>query len=195
MRISNFGLGRKKVGAALIGSACGLVLSLSGCGPEVRATREWTAADHGQPSQAQPDGNDGRAAPPGESATEEEEGDSGARAARALWGVSCAGCHGRGGRGDGPTPPPGATMPDFTQPVFQQSRSDDQLADAIRAGRGLMPSFEKQLTPQAISALVGHIRTFSADAAAQPQERGALPAASPGDEATAAREEADERAE
>lgn len=79
----------------------------------------------------------------------------------ALWNVSCAGCHGRGGRGDGPTPPPGAQMPDMTSPDFQRARTDAQLAQAIMEGRNMMPAFGQQLSPKAVSALVTHVRAFS----------------------------------
>jgi mono/diheme cytochrome c family protein len=99
----------------------------------------------------------------------EQGGES--RAAEALWTVSCAGCHGRDGKGQGPQRPPGAQPPDFTSAEFQQQRSDAQLVQVITAGKGMMPPFGKQVNPQGIAALIGHIRAFApAQAgAAQPQ--------------------------
>lgn len=160
MQRTNLSLVRRAAALPCLWVSSALMLGPWGCGPDVGATREWTAADHGQPVSEEGDGEDQRAAPPPESEIVDEAA-AGARAARALWGVSCAGCHGRSGRGDGPTPPPGARMPDFTQAAFQQARTDGQLTQAILEGRGLMPSFAKQLTPQAIGALVTHIRTLA----------------------------------
>jgi mono/diheme cytochrome c family protein len=87
------------------------------------------------------------------------------RAATALWTVSCAGCHGRDGRGFGGQRPPGAQMPDFTRADFQQTRTDEAIAQQIVAGKGLMPPFGKQVNEQGIAALIAHIRGFGAAAA------------------------------
>ncbi|HEY2732427.1 MAG TPA: cytochrome c, partial [Polyangiales bacterium] len=84
------------------------------------------------------------------------------RAADALYNVSCASCHGRDGHGQGPGRPPGAQLPDFTSPQFQAQRSDAQLSQVIREGRGLMPPFAKQVNEQGQAALVARIRRFAA---------------------------------
>jgi cytochrome c oxidase cbb3-type subunit 3 len=120
-------------------------------------TREWTPADHGQPSNADPE----RTPQPGDPQAAPDPAQAEARAAQALWNVSCASCHGRSGRGDGPNPPPGATLPDLTTASFQASRDDAQLAEVIRAGRALMPAFGEQINPQGISALVRHVRSLA----------------------------------
>lgn len=137
----------------------GAILGLSACDSSAVATREWTPADHGQPPGAS---DDGRAAPP----VAEPGGE--ARAAKALWGVSCAGCHGVAGRGDGPTPPPGAKIPDLTAPDFQKQYTDEQLAETIRKGNGLMPAFASKLSPKAIAAMVGHVRALGASVEGAP---------------------------
>lgn len=124
-------------------------LLLVGCGDD-RELREWTPEDHGQPPEGQMDPS----RIPGQSST----GTPAERAASALWIMQCAGCHGRGGRGDGPEQPPGAQMEDFTRAEFQASRTDGELAAVIVQGRGLMPEFGDQLPEQAVQALVGHIR-------------------------------------
>jgi mono/diheme cytochrome c family protein len=130
---------------------------LSACSSDPTPKREWTAADHGQPRQtpedrvpSEPVEGEGSAEPPI------------ARAARALFIASCAGCHGRDGRGQGDARPPGARIPDFTSESFQNQRSDRQLALAIRDGRPMMPPFGKQVTEQGIAALVQHVRTYAA---------------------------------
>ena len=133
----------------LIGCAVGACLS--GCERRVAPTREWQASDHGQPAQGDPARTPTPAAP-------EEGGPE--RAADALWGVSCASCHGRDGRGQGPQRPPGAQLPDFTSAEYQASRTDAQLREVIANGKGLMPAFAKQLNEQALDALVGRVRRF-----------------------------------
>jgi mono/diheme cytochrome c family protein len=140
--------------------------SIAACGGKA-PTREWTPADHGQP-QAAPDGD--RAEP-----VEDDGEDPTVRAARALWNATCAGCHGRDARGHGEAAPPIAKIPDFTLPEFQKSCSDEQLAQVIRDGRGMMPGFGKQVNPQGIAALVHHIRSVAVPPSGAAQ--GAAPAA------------------
>jgi mono/diheme cytochrome c family protein len=100
--------------------------------------------------------------------TPENQGEGGGsedirvRAAAALWSTRCATCHGADGRGDGPGRPPGAPMPDFTQPSFHAERTDAQLAQVIANGRGLMPGFGDQFTDAGLAALVEHVRGLRA---------------------------------
>jgi cytochrome c553 len=130
-----------------------LALALLGaCDSRKTPTRVWQPSDHGQPAQEDPS----RVAAP----AEPEEGGTD-RAAAALFNVSCAGCHGRDGKGLGAQRPPGGQLPDFTVRAFQAQRSDAQLADVIRKGRGLMPPFGKQVNDQGIAALVSYIRKFA----------------------------------
>ena len=127
---------------------------LLACDSRVTPQREWRPEDHGQPAQVDPS-----RVPQAESAPEEGGVE---RAATALWNVSCASCHGRDGRGQGPGRPPGAPMPDFTSAELQKQRTDAQLLQVIRDGRGMMPAFGKQVNEQGLGALVNHIRTFAA---------------------------------
>ncbi|MFI5308154.1 MAG: c-type cytochrome [Polyangiales bacterium] len=126
--------------------------------------REWTPADHAQPAQAQP-GPDPASE---EAAGESEPGGGTERASRALWAVTCAGCHGRDGRGHGEAIPPGAQLPDFTSEAFQHSRSDAQLAQVIRDGKGMMPPFVKKLSEEGVAALVQRVRAFEVPSSAAP---------------------------
>ena len=143
---------------------------VAACGADPAPKREWTAADHGQPKQPSEDRVPQSSTPDdGENAGEAPI----ARAARALFIASCASCHGRDGRGEGESRPPGARIPDFTSESFQSQRSDRQLALAIRDGRPMMPPFGKQVTEQGIAALVQHVRTFAREpAAAAPGDAG-----------------------
>src|SRR5690242_9377749 len=140
-----------------------LLIALEGCNQQPAPKREWTPADHGQP--AAPD-DENIPEPPAALAPGE---DPEARAARALWNATCAGCHGRDGRGQGESRPPVARIPDFTTAEWQASRSDEALGQTIMDGRGMMPPFGKQLNPQGVAALVRHIRRFAPSAAAAPQ--------------------------
>jgi mono/diheme cytochrome c family protein len=145
------------------------VLCVYACGGEPAPKRRWTAADHGQPKQAQPD----RVPHPSE---DEAGGEPPTlRAARALWTASCSGCHGRDGKGLGEARPPGVQLPDLSSEKLQNDRSDRQLALSIRDGRGMMPGFGKQLTEQGIAVLVQFIRTLPAGSTSAGRDAGSMP--------------------
>jgi mono/diheme cytochrome c family protein len=136
---------------ALFGALCAAGLFAAACDKRGQLT-EWRPEDHQPPPTALPEGQ----------GVAEETGDPTARAAAALWSMRCASCHGEGGRGDGPSKPPGAALPDFTEAAFHTSRSDAQLYQTISNGRNLMPAFGKEFTEQGIEALVGHLRGLRA---------------------------------
>lgn len=135
-------------------------LLLVGCGDD-RELREWTPEDHVHPPQAQVD--------PSRVPQDQPQGSSEERAAAALWIVTCASCHGREGRGDGEAKPPGVQMTDFTDPAWQASTSDEELAQVIAEGRDLMPRFDDRINPRGIAALVGHIRRLNPEQPPQPE--------------------------
>jgi mono/diheme cytochrome c family protein len=116
-----------------------------------RELREWQPSDHQPPPAVAPEGQ----------ASAAEEGDPEARAAAALWGMRCASCHGAGGRGDGAGRPPGAALPDMSNPAYRSARSDEELHAIIKNGRGLMPAFGTQLSDLGIAAIVKHVRSLS----------------------------------
>jgi mono/diheme cytochrome c family protein len=131
---------------------CAAVMLLA-CDSRVTPQREWLPSDHVQPAEVDPARVPQSAAPANEQGGVE-------RAAAALWNVSCASCHGRDGRGNGPGKPPVAQIPDFTSADFQKSQTDAQILTVIREGRGMMPPFGKQLNDQGLSALLQHVRKF-----------------------------------
>jgi mono/diheme cytochrome c family protein len=141
--------------SCVVWAALGVLLLA--CDSRVTPQREWKPSDHGQPAEVDPSRVPQAA---GEQAAPEQGGVD--RAAAALWNVSCASCHGRDGRGQGPARPPGAPMPDFASAELQKQRTDAQLLQVIREGRGMMPAFAKQVNEQGMSALVAHIRSFAA---------------------------------
>lgn len=134
--------------ACVLGSALG-------CGEGPVPTQEWTPADHTQPPSQQ---RDPQRVPRQTQVREESSENPIARAAAALWQVSCASCHGRTGLGDGPQAP--AELADFTDPTWQTETSDEEIAQVIMQGRGMMPAFE-QIAPQGITALTAHIRAMN----------------------------------
>jgi mono/diheme cytochrome c family protein len=82
------------------------------------------------------------------------------KAAAALYRPLCQSCHGADGRAArlraGRSP-----VPDFTDPVWQASRTDAQLAASILNGRGSeMPAFDDRVSAAQARELVAYIRAF-----------------------------------
>jgi mono/diheme cytochrome c family protein len=96
----------------------------------------------------------------------------------------CQTCHGETGAGDGfnafnldPRPR------DLSDPAFQKSKSDADLADAVRRGGAgvglspLMPPWGHTLSSRQIDAVTLYLRSLSRPAAPQPAAQGAASAA------------------
>jgi mono/diheme cytochrome c family protein len=135
-------------------AAASLALVAAACGDPEGELREWQPSDHQAPA-ASPDTVPQAEVDPDPEATE-------IRAATALFASMCGSCHGLDGRGGGPGVPPGATMPDLASAALHAERSDDELAQVISAGRGLMPGFGDRLSPAGIAALTRHVRRLGA---------------------------------
>jgi mono/diheme cytochrome c family protein len=135
----------------VLGWVTGFVL-VAACDKGGGELREWQPSDHQPPAAVETTGQ-------GEGA---EGADSKLKAAEALWTMRCATCHGAAGKGDGEGRPPGAQMPDFSSASYHEQHSDEQIADVVVKGKGLMPAFGDQLTPAGIAAVIGHIRTLPA---------------------------------
>jgi cytochrome c553 len=82
----------------------------------------------------------------------------GAEPAAALFQQNCAACHGAGGKGVA-----AVHTPDFTNPAFQHSLSDQDITSAIHNGKagGRMPAWSGKLTDTQIDSLSIYIRSFS----------------------------------
>jgi mono/diheme cytochrome c family protein len=80
--------------------------------------------------------------------------------ARALFGQACAKCHADDGSGGLPTVPNGPRPIDLRSDDWQRSRSDADVVNAIKTGRGAMPPFADVLTTEQISALTSYVRTL-----------------------------------
>jgi len=73
----------------------------------------------------------------------------------------CAKCHGADGSGGLPVFDGGPSPRNFRDHAFQTSRSDADLVQTIRSGKGAsMPPFGSTLSDEQIGALVTQIRSF-----------------------------------
>ena len=126
------------------------------CNSRPVPTEAWSASDHAHA--ATPSQDDTRARPQRQTRSPAEQR---AAAAAALYRVSCAGCHGAAGRGDG-AQAMGADLADFTSAEWQSSVSDEEIAEVITLGRPPMPAFGERLPADGIAALVAHVRSLAA---------------------------------
>jgi mono/diheme cytochrome c family protein len=78
----------------------------------------------------------------------------------ALFAQACAKCHASDGTGGLPMAVNGPRPTDLTAADWQQSRTDAEIAAAIRKGRGAMPPFLDVLTAAQIDALGGYVRSL-----------------------------------
>jgi len=121
------------------------------CNERPSDLREWRVADHDH------------TANPGNNQVQVDPNDAGAPAVPGLedvtivaWQQNCVQCHGELGRGDGPRGPM-LKATNLSEPAWQSARTDEQIAAAIKLGRGQMPSFS-QLPDITIAKLVKLIR-------------------------------------
>ena len=139
--------------------ALGLVLGagllpLAGCERDASGLTEWTPADHDhqvEPKRRRAGPSNLPAAPHAAPSTRNQVID-------VTWARQCSSCHGKRGRGDGPS----STMVkarDLTNPEWQASVNDEQLAKVIREGKDKMPAFN--LPDNVIAGLVQQVRGFS----------------------------------
>jgi mono/diheme cytochrome c family protein len=80
--------------------------------------------------------------------------------APALFAQACAKCHAADGTGGLPMAANGLRPTDLTSADWHRTRTDAELVDAIRSGRGAMPPFADVLTADQIAALAAHLRTL-----------------------------------
>ncbi|MBI2390225.1 MAG: cytochrome c [Deltaproteobacteria bacterium] len=131
-----------------------VVALVAGC--RRKPAREWRADDHDEePSAPAP----GPGAAPGAAAA--AGGGNPDDLVDATWTSKCAECHGVSGQGNGPK----AAMtkpPNLADPALLGSRTDEQLANTIRTGKGKMPAFGT-LPPSVIAGLIRRIRTLGGE--------------------------------
>jgi cbb3-type cytochrome c oxidase subunit III len=78
----------------------------------------------------------------------------------AVFAAKCALCHGKDGRGLPNWRAKG--QPDFTDAMWQKSRTDAQLIGVTKEGKGkYMPAFKAKLSDEEITTVVARIRSFA----------------------------------
>jgi mono/diheme cytochrome c family protein len=94
-----------------------------------------------------------------------------------AWRNNCVTCHGKMGRGDGPQGPM-VKARDLSDPAWQGSVTDAQIAESIVKGRGRMPAFA--LPTSTVDELVRLVRLIgrSRGATAPPSSAQATPSTS-----------------
>lgn len=122
--------------------------------------RVWRPSDHDQPelsqaaaqgASADPDGGSARPGlPPGIN-----------QVVLVAWKQNCTRCHGTFGKGDGPEGPMVGAR-NLSDPTWQKSVSDAQIAQAIQKGVGRMPHFD--FPASTLQGLVRLVRLMNADA-------------------------------
>jgi len=79
-----------------------------------------------------------------------------------IYAEKCSVCHGAGGHGDGPG---GAALNpkprDHTNGAYMNARTDDQLLEVIRNGKGNMPAWKTVLSDDEIHAVLKHVRSLA----------------------------------
>jgi mono/diheme cytochrome c family protein len=84
-----------------------------------------------------------------------------------LFSLECAGCHAEDGHGFENMP----GMPNLRDRDFQKARTDEQFADSISNGKGLMPTFKLVLSSNSVRGLIAYVRTLPSSPAAARQDR------------------------
>jgi cytochrome c oxidase cbb3-type subunit 3 len=124
------------------------------CNERPSDLREWKPTDH--------DHTDN----PGSGQVQVDPNDAGGPAVPGLedvtivaWQQNCTQCHGQLGRGDGPRGPM-LKATNLSDPAWQSSKTDEDIAATIKLGKGAMPSF-KQLPDVTIANLVRLVRMMN----------------------------------
>ena len=74
----------------------------------------------------------------------------------------CVLCHGPQGKGDGPAAAGLNPKPrNHTDGAYMNSRTDEQLIEVIRNGKGGMPAWGKILSDEEIHAVLKHVRSLA----------------------------------
>jgi hypothetical protein len=118
--------------------------------------REWKASDHRHQTETSSD--TGRSPQVSGSAKAPMPGLD--EVTIAAWRTSCSPCHGQLGRGDGPQGPMTQAR-DLSDPTWQASVTDAQIAESITKGKGRMPP--SGLPASTVEGLTHLVRLFNRD--------------------------------
>jgi len=123
--------------------------ALCACDRLPESTGEWSPSDHDHEPAAQ---QGQQTAPSGSNKPNIQQ-----QLVETAWMQTCATCHGPLGKGDGPQ---GSLVkaPDLTRMEWQTKVSDEEIAQRIKSGKGLMPPMD--LPDSTIKGLVARIRAL-----------------------------------
>jgi mono/diheme cytochrome c family protein len=83
-------------------------------------------------------------------------------AGKVIYLARCALCHGPEGKGDGPAAAGLNPKPrNHTDGAYMHSRTDEQLLEVIRNGKGGMPAWKAVLSEQEIETVLKYVRTLA----------------------------------
>jgi len=136
-------------------SFLGLLFAVA-CNRDPGEIREWRPADHRHQTEETP--AEQPMTSPQVSGSAEPSVPGLEEVTIAAYRRACATCHGQLGRGDGPQGPM-VQARDLSDPAWQASVTDQQLADSILHGRGRMPP--SGLPPDTVQGLVHLVRLFN----------------------------------
>jgi cytochrome c553 len=81
-----------------------------------------------------------------------------------TWKAKCASCHGADGKGETDQGKK-AGIPNYTDPAFQKSKTDDQLkaaiANGVKTDKGEMEGYKDKLSAEETENLVKLVRSFA----------------------------------
>lgn len=130
---------RTKTAIAFVALISAVFLA-SACDSQPDDMREWTPADHDQPSN-----------PAAQGQVSPRSGSNEMELVGLAWVKNCTPCHGMRGRGDGPQAQM-LQVPDLTRDETQK-KSAEELAAIITNGKNKMPAFGPTLPPNVIAGL------------------------------------------
>jgi len=130
-----------------------LLLAAVSCSRAPSDVREWRPSDHDNTDN--PGANQGAVSDGGQMGIMGVD-----EVALAAWRANCVQCHGVVGRGDGPRGPEKKAR-NLTDPAWQASVTDKQIAASIVNGKGNMPAAD--LPEATVTSLVRLVRLLNAD--------------------------------
>ena len=84
-------------------------------------------------------------------------------AGKAAYVGNCLACHGKTGKGDGPSAPGLEKHPGDLTSAKVQDQTDGELFWKVTTGRKPMPAYEKTLTDEQRWQVVNYLRTFKSE--------------------------------
>jgi mono/diheme cytochrome c family protein len=138
-------------GALILGAIALAIAAGCGGGGSPSATADPSSGSSGSPGAITP--------PPAPDTTPSSGAVAGPNLGPRVFAQRCALCHGPDGRGDGPGSVALNPKPrNFHDQAYMKSRTDAELLEVIRKGKGVMPRWDGILGEAEIQAALAHVR-------------------------------------